>query len=138
MPRLTAVSLGVWLTCGSCSSSSPNSRPQPEPASRPGLETPSQPDTAPNQGPKLGDASVGADVGYVTIPFEVSDECPGGAWYVDGEAQGHYPVARHPVVAGEHTIRIESGNGHCAGIGQLAVAIEVGTEHVLAPDGFRR
>ncbi len=74
----------------------------------------------------------------MTIPFTATAECPGGEWFVDGEAQGSYPVTKHSVRTGQHTIDIESGFGHCAGYGTLTVEIRAGKEHVLPPEGFLR
>ena len=97
--------------------------------------------------PALRDHSTRAEIVALRCPFSESgcvsiflpsppwNDCRGGDFYVDGEAQGEYPVRLHPVPPGLHQIHIASAND-CAGYGSLDIDVVPGEHYVLEPNDF--
>jgi hypothetical protein len=56
--------------------------------------------------------------------------CDGGAFYVDGQMLGLYPVRCAPVPAGAHVVEYRSA-GDCAGNGRCDATFVAGQETVL-------
>jgi hypothetical protein len=72
----------------------------------------------------------------LTIRFVPTAACAGGQLFVDGVANGTYPVRRHPVPAGRRHIHIAS-HWDCAGYGDAELELAPGIEVELEPGQFR-
>jgi len=72
----------------------------------------------------------------LTIRFVPTAACSGGQFFVDGVANGTYPINRHPVPPGRHRIHIASA-GDCGGYGDLELEFSPGRETELEPSRFR-
>ena len=97
-------------------------------------DPPASSTSAPSSPPPAAPRS--AAMALLTIRFVPTAACSGGQFFVDGVANGTYPINRHPVPPGRHRIHIASA-GDCGGYGDLELEFSPGRETELEPSRFR-